>query len=59
MRKKCLAQGNYCQQIRTGDLTIESPWSYPLSHNEYELKKDNTVAGILESLLTAVKPDVL
>ena len=22
-----------CQQIRTGDLTIESPWSYPLSHN--------------------------
>ena len=21
------------EQIRTGDLTIESPWSYPLSHN--------------------------
>ena len=58
MRIKCLAQGNYCQQIRTGDLTIESPWSYPLSH-EYDLKKDNTMAGILESLLTAVKPDVL
>ena len=35
MRRKCLAQGHYCrcQQIRTGDLTIESPWSYPLSHN--------------------------
>ena len=35
MRIKCLAQGHYCrcQQIRTGDLTIESPWSYPLSHN--------------------------
>ena len=34
-RTKCLAQGHYCrcQQIRTGDLTIESPWSYPLSHN--------------------------
>ena len=22
-----------CQQIRIGDLTIESPWPYPLSHN--------------------------
>ena len=35
MRVKYLAQGHYChcQQIRTGDLTIESPWSYPLSHN--------------------------
>ena len=22
-----------CQQIRTGDLTTESPWSYPLNHN--------------------------
>ena len=35
MKIKCLAQGHYCrcQQIRTGDLTIESPWSYPLSHN--------------------------
>ena len=35
MRIKCLAQGHYCrcQQIRTGDLTIESSWSYPLSHN--------------------------
>ena len=35
MRIKCIAQGHYCrcQQIRTGDLTIESPWSYPLSHN--------------------------
>ena len=35
MRIKCLAQGHYCcyQQIRTWDLTIESPWSYPLSHN--------------------------
>ena len=35
MRKKYLAQGHYCrwQQVRTGDLAIESPWSYPLSHN--------------------------
>ena len=35
MRIKCLAQGHFCrcQQIQTGDLTIESPWSYPLSHN--------------------------
>ena len=31
---KCLAQGHYCrcQQIRTGDLTIENLWSCPLSH---------------------------
>ena len=21
-----------CLQIRTGELTIESPWSYPLNH---------------------------
>ena len=35
MMFKCLAQGHYCrcQQIRTGDLTIERPWPYPLSHN--------------------------
>ena len=35
MRIKCLAQGHYCrcQQIQTGDLTIDSLWSYPLSHN--------------------------
>ena len=34
MRIKCLAQGHYChcQQIWTGDLTVESLWSYPLSH---------------------------
>ena len=37
MRIKCLAQGHYCpcQQIWTGHLTIESPWSYPLSHNSF------------------------
>ena len=36
MRIKGPAQGHYCrcQQIQTGDLTIESPWSYPLSHNQ-------------------------
>ena len=35
MRIKCLAQRHYCrcQKIRTRDLTVESPWSYPLSHN--------------------------
>ena len=35
MRIKCHAQGHHCrcQQIRTGDLTIESQWSYPLSHS--------------------------
>ena len=35
MRRKCLAQGHYCrcQQIRTRDITTESPWSYLLSHN--------------------------
>ena len=38
MRIKCLSQGHYChcQQIRTGDLMIESPWSYdPLSHTSF------------------------
>ena len=35
MRIKCLTQGHYCccQEIQTGDLMIESLWSYPLSHN--------------------------
>ena len=35
MRTKCLAQGHHCRckQIRMGDLTVESPWCYPLSHN--------------------------
>ena len=35
MRIKCLAQGHYCrcQQIQTRDLTIDSLWSYPPSHN--------------------------
>ena len=34
MRTQCLAQGrNCCQLIRTGDPTIKSLWSYPLSHN--------------------------
>ena len=35
MRIKCLAQGHYCrcQQLRTGDLTIECPWPYAMSHN--------------------------
>ena len=39
MRIKCLAQGHYChcQQIWTGDLTIESLWPYPLSHNSSSL----------------------
>ena len=38
MRIKCLAQGHYhCyQKIQSRDLTIESPWSYPLSHNSYK-----------------------
>ena len=29
---KCLAQGS--QQIRTGNLAVESPWSYTLSHDK-------------------------
>ena len=35
MRIKCRAEGHYCrcQQIRTGDFTVESPWSDPLSYN--------------------------
>ena len=35
MRFKCFAQGLYCrcQQIWTRDLTVESLWSYLLSHD--------------------------
>ena len=31
MRIKCLAQEHSYQQIRTEDLTVDSPWSYPTS----------------------------
>ena len=51
MRIKCLAQGHYCrcQQIRTGVLTFESLWSYPLSHNSSSLNviPDLTVQWML------------
>ena len=51
MRIKCLAQGHYCrcQQIRTGDFTIESPWSYPLSHNSSS--SFNITVEILKQIL--------
>ena len=35
LRIRCFAQGHQCrcQKIRTSDFPVESPWSYPLSHN--------------------------
>ena len=35
MKTKWLVLGHYCrrEQIRIGDLTVEIPWSYPLSHD--------------------------
>ena len=53
MRIRCLAHYYCCQQIQTGDLTVESLWSYPLSHNSslYSLyrvshKKRNDVFSV-------------
>ena len=41
MRIKCLAQKHYCRckQIRTGNITIESPWCYPLSQSSSSFNK--------------------
>ena len=50
MKIKCLAQGRYCrcQQIWTGYLMIEIPWSYPLSYNSSSL-------GLLYLLITSLE----
>ena len=49
MRIKYLAQGHYCrcQQIRTRDFTIESLWSYPLSHNSSSVFLSGSLSGWL------------
>ena len=48
MRIKCLAQGRncHCLQIRTGDLTIESLWSYLLSNKSSSNITQRTLALI-------------
>ena len=48
MRIKCLAQGHHCrcQKIQTSDLLVESPCSYPMSHDSIVIEA--IITGAIE-----------